>query len=300
MADTRKKTPATNGRGSKTLAKTPADAAPAPDPENEFNPSPEALQAEMRKKNSGKDEPAEAALSSRRIVIPEFSTAWRRLILRGTTPILTNAVSDRVLDQIAFQQGGGKVEKKPRDPHQEYFEHHHICFGKADPAALKDNLYGFPAVGIKKALVQTIGMMFTRSVASQVSPWIFVNGPYNGLVPFLRKAVDKPSHEEFLKNRAVSEMRRDPTYLFKMGQGKILTPCYRPMFMPWFATLDVRYNPDVLNETDLLRAFKALGTLTTFGSYRRSRGGDFGEFAIERAIALPDDYAPAAKWGSNG
>lgn len=256
--------------------------------------------AALKKKNSGKDEPAEAALTSKRIVIPEFATAWRRIIIVGTTPLLTNAVADRVLDQIAAAQGGAKAEKKPRDPEQEYFEHHHIAFGVPDIKHLKANLNGFPAVGIKKALVQTIGLIYGKGVQNGLAPWIFINGPYNGLVPITAQPVYEPSHEAFMKARAKSQLRRDPTYLWKMGQGKILTPCYRPMFTPWSMTLDVRFNPDVLTETDLFRAFKALGTLTTFGSYRRVRGGDFGCFEIEKVIALKDNYAPAAKWGTNG
>lgn len=253
----------------------------------------------FKKRNSGKDEPVEAALTSKRVVIPAFATAWRRIVIRGTTPILTNAVADRVLDQIAEDQSGKKKEKKPRVPENEYFEHHHIAFGVADIRKLKDNLYGFPAVGIKKALVQTIGLIYGKPVQAGITPWIFINGPYNGLAPFTRKPVYNATHEMFVENRAISEMRRDPTYLFKMGQGKILTPCYRPMFMPWFMTLDIRYNPDVLHDEDLFRAFQALGTLTTFGSYRRSRNGDFGCFEIDKVIELPDNYQPAAKWGSH-
>lgn len=303
-------------KAKKTEKAPAAETTPAGDPEliargRELEAAEETeAQALLKKKNSGRDEPVECPLSSERIKVPEFPVAWRRLILKGITPLLTNAVSKRVLDQIARDQSGAKKEKQPRVPVQEYFEHHHFAFGKAEIKPKDDleekikeyvanNLAGFPGVGIKKALCQTIGLIFGKEVKAQLSHWIWINGPYSGLVPILGEPIEDATHENFMNARKPSVLRRDPTFLWSPGKGKVLTPCYRPMFFPWYMTVDVRINPSVLLDEDLLRAFTALGTLTTFGSYRVSRGGDFGQFKVEKVIALKPDYQPAANWGSN-
>jgi hypothetical protein len=292
---------ATNGRPAAKPARASKAAAPA---EAAELPSgfpvevPDEEPAKLKKKNSGKDVSAEAPLSSRRICVPTFPYVWRRVVIEGITPLLTNAISDRVLDKIAADQAGKKEAKKPRIPEQEYYEHHHICYGVTDDISkLPEALCGFPAVGLKKALVQVIGVLFGRAVQNQFAPWVWVNGPYNGLVPITKEPVHKPTHEAFMKARAPSTLKRDATFLYQQMKGRIMTPCYRPMFFPWFMTLDIRYNSDVLHEEDLMHAMTALGNLTTFGSYRVARGGDFGRFTVESIQGLPNSYTPIAKWG---
>lgn len=84
-------------------------------------------------------------MSDKIIEIPAIKLSNMTVSIEGTTPLLTNRFGERTMEAIeAKQQKKAKTAKEARDPDLEFREACHM---------VSEGVYGFPAGGIKKALV---------------------------------------------------------------------------------------------------------------------------------------------------
>jgi len=64
-----------------------------------------------------------------------------------------------------------------------------------------------------------------------------------------------------------------------VGQSRLMR--YRPKFHDWTLTVNVVFSPEMLEESDLIRAAENAGMFIGIGDYRPEKGGAFGRFSVE-------------------
>ena len=193
-------------------------------------------------------------MTERIIEIPQIRLQSMLVSIEGQTPLLTNRFGDRAVEMIeAKQQKKAKGAKEARIPQQEFEDALHV---------ISNGVYGFPAVGIKKALV-VAGGRFADEKMTHLRGLINIMGD---LIPIKGS---KPT------------MRRDTVRL----QGGITSIAYRPMFNPWSMDIPVVFNAGLIGEAQILNLFQIAGFAVGFGAWRPECNGVFGQFTLKNSVA---------------
>ena len=116
-----------------------------------------------------------AATSAKVIEIPEIQLGRLLVTLDGATPLITHRFGERARKAIEDkQQGAPRTAKPPRDPEAELRDALYV---------LGAERYGFPAAGIKKALVAAGGrfadeqMTVLRGVVNVLGDLLEIRAP---------------------------------------------------------------------------------------------------------------------------
>jgi hypothetical protein len=292
--DTKTKTDSEKGDGlapgqqPKRMAKTDRDLMqtrnvdlPEEDP---LTSDPEGKKPAFKSRGVHKDDAAVQLTS-----FSSLARKWMEFVIFGPM-LMCNKVTETTLALMKWQQENPEKDKAmkakkirlPRNPAQEFLEHCHICTGSyntADP--LEDNLFGFKAVGIKKAFATAAYHLSVSVNKITVIRFLSIHGPYEGLIPLLHRD----------GTPVIPEMREDPTYV---GKNKDLMPAYRPVFYDWSMVIQLRYFDHIHTPEELLDGFKKTGEFIGAASWTNERGGDFGGFSIDpdSIRLLPDDFTP--------
>lgn len=194
-------------------------------------------------------------MSDKIIEIPAIKLSKMTVSIEGTTPLLTNRFGEKTMEAIeAKQQKKAKTVKEARRPEVEFLEACHM---------ISDGVYGFPAGGIKKALVVAGGrfadekMTHLRGILNPVGDLIQIIGP-------------PPT------------MRKDSVRL----QGGITSIAYRPQFMPWSMDVPIVYNATMIGEAQILNLFQIAGFAVGIGAWRPESNGVFGQFTLKESVAV--------------
>jgi len=194
-------------------------------------------------------------MSERTIEIPAINLAKMTVSIVGQTPLLTNRFGERTMEVIeAKQQKKAKAPKEARNPQQEFEDACHL---------IRPGVYGFPAGGIKKALVVAGGrfadekMTHLRGILNPVGDLIEISAP-------------PPT------------MRKDAVRL----QGGITSIAYRPQFMPWSMEIPIIYNASLIGEAQILNLFQIAGFAVGIGAWRPESNGVFGQFTLADSVAV--------------
>lgn len=188
------------------------------------------------------------------IMIPAVQIGRAEIHLRGLTPLLTNKFSPTALQEMEDKQmKRAKVEKAPRDPDAAFREALHIIDERV-------GRYGFPASGMKKALVAAgyrLGgeqMTKLRAVFSIEAELLEIGAP-------------------------APAMRKDPVHL-SAGPWTI---AYRPEFWPWEIVVPVLYMTSMVTLEQLINLFRLAGMGIGIGCWRPETNGLFGQFEVTGA-----------------
>lgn len=190
------------------------------------------------------------------IEIPEIKLRRMVVSIEGQTPLLVNRFGEKSRKAIEDkQQKVAKVAKAARIPDEEFREALHV---------ISDGVYGFPAVGIKKALVVAGGrfadekMTHLRGIINIMGDLIEIKGP-------------PPT------------MRSDTVRL----QGGVTSIAYRPQFMPWEMDVPLLFNASLIGEAQILNLFQIAGFSVGIGAWRPECNGVYGQFMLkDSAIAM--------------
>lgn len=192
-------------------------------------------------------------MAERTIEIPEPKLLQMVVGIQGTTPLITKRFGEKARKSIEDkQQKKAKGAKEARVPEEEFREALYVIDGET---------YGFPAVGIKKALVNAGGrfadekMTHLRGVVNVIGDLIEIRG-------------EKPV------------MRSDTVRL----QGGVTSIAYRPMFMPWEMEVPVRYNAGIISDGQVINLFQIAGFSVGLGEWRPERNGIYGQFVVKNVV----------------
>lgn len=191
------------------------------------------------------------------INIPAPRIEFVMVTIAGDAPLICHRMSEAAIEEMeAKQQGKAPEAKKPRDPEQEYQDSLYFIDRESDPP-----VYGFPAAGIKKALV-TAGGRFAGATMTE-----------------LRGAITVPG--DLLEVRGSEPRRRKDVAVIGRGTR---TPRYRMDFMPWEIDVPVKYNAGIISLEQLLNLFQHAGLSVGIGDWRlENRNGQYGQFSIKGA-----------------
>lgn len=168
----------------------------------------------------------------------------------GQTPLITNRFGEKAMQQIEDkQQKKAKVAKEARKPEEEFADHLHPI-GK--------DKYGFPAVGIKKALVVAGGRFADEKMTH-------LRGAINVMGDLIEIMGAKPT-------------RRSDTVRLSNGVASI---AYRPQFFPWSMDVPVTFNAGIIGESQIVNLFQLAGFAVGLGAWRPECNGVFGQFVIK-------------------
>lgn len=194
-------------------------------------------------------------MAEKTIVIPSVNLQRMVVSIVGTTPLLTNRFSEASIAAIEEkQQKKAKLVKDARDPEAEFRAATHV---------IAPGVFGFPAVGMKKALVAAGGRFADEKMTH-------LRGALNMLGDLIPIEAPAP------------RMRSDTIRL----QGTKTSMTYRPEFTPWAMQVPVVFNAGVIGQDQILNLFQIAGFAVGIGAWRPECNGTFGQFMLaEDAVA---------------
>lgn len=186
------------------------------------------------------------------IEIPQIRLHRMVVDVKGQTPLIVHRFGEKAMGQIeSKQQKKATMAREARNPEEEFRDALYIIDAE-------EGKYGFPAAGIKKALVYGGGrfgdekMTVLRGVINIMGDLLEIKGP-------------------------PPVMRSDPAVI---GNG-IKTIVYRPMFFPWEISVPVVFNSTMITEAQVLNLFQIAGFAIGIGDWRPEKNGTFGQFIIK-------------------
>lgn len=193
-------------------------------------------------------------MASKTIEIPSLDLAEIIVTIQGITPLITHRFGERAkLELEATQQHKAKVKKPPRDPEAEFRDSLYVMAqANGNPPR-----YGFPAGGIKKAMMLA-GYRFAGEAMTELRGVLTIPG-------------------ELLEIRSPGpRMRSD---LVKLS-GKTSSISYRPEFMPWEIDVPITHNRQMVGQDQVLNLVRLAGMSVGIGDWRVDKSGTFGQFRI--------------------
>lgn len=178
----------------------------------------------------------------------------------GRTPLLVNRFSEEAAGKLETSQGVDgriKASKQPRNPEAEFIASRYLI-GEPNKD-YKLDVCGFPASGIKKAMVSAGGrvtdtqMTWLRAVLNVDADLIEIEGP-------------------------APTMRAD--HVVRVGRGNL---CYRAQFWPWTMHVPISFNADQLKASDVANLLQQAGFSIGIGDWRPEKNGSFGTFEVGAA-----------------
>lgn len=209
------------------------------------------------------------------------SFGWFSVWLVGQTPLITHAWSEKAKREMLSKQAKGiKAGKDARDPTADYV---------ASLYRMADDVYGFPAMGIKNCILSAAhkDKGLPRTTA-QSAFWI--KHEMVRVAPALAGAIcDMPLVRI---HGSPPQMRED---MVRVGSGlnKTASLAYRAQFTTWAIRLEAKFNMSILNEVALEFLMTEAGAAYGIGEWRPEKKGTFGSFKIADAAetAAWDDFA---------
>jgi len=205
------------------------------------------------------------------IELPKLDIRLMEVTVVGDSPLIVHAWSEKAKKEMLDKQmKRAKSAKEAKDPNADF----EACMYR-----LADGGYGFPSVAFKAAAV-TAGTSvagLTKIQARQAFHILGedadIAGAFEGSksrVNLIRIGGDAPS------------MRED---MVRVGMGTADLR-YRPEFADWHAKLLVRYNANVLSESQILNLLNVAGFAVGVGEWRPEKDGQYGMFHVATEVDM--------------
>jgi hypothetical protein len=198
------------------------------------------------------------------IELPPLAIQLMEVTVLGDSPLIVHAWSEKAKkEMLGKQMKTAKQAKEAKDPKADF---------ESSLYRLGDG-YGFPSIGFKAAAVTACTSVagITKVAARQafhiLGEDIDVNGAFEGTkarVNLVRIHGGAPS------------MRED---MVRVGMGTADLR-YRGEFADWHAKLLVRYNANVLSESQILNIINVAGFAVGVGEWRPEKDGMSGMFHV--------------------
>lgn len=191
------------------------------------------------------------------VTIPALHMERISVRIKGVTPLITHRFSEEAQRGIeGGQSGDAKLKKPPRNPQAEFEA---ACYRTPEGG------YGFPAAGVKKAMVSA-GQRFAGEKGTELY------GAFVIPLELLELECGAP------------RMRTDRVVLSGMSRTSSLA--YRPEFTPWASTFPILFNADFITPASLVNLLRLAGQSVGIGDWRLEKKGSFGLFEVDEVKAL--------------
>lgn len=187
------------------------------------------------------------------IELPPLNTKRIEVTLVGDTPLIMHKWSEKAKkEMLAKQMKKAKLAKEAKDPNRDFLESIYILSENG-----KQRTYGFPVIAFKAAAVTACTSIggITKVQARQA---FHIDGEF---------AVIEGSEPK---------MRED---MVRIGMGTADIR-YRGEFFPWFTTLTITHNANVMSPEQILNMLNTAGFGVGIGEWRPERDGQYGRFHV--------------------
>jgi len=203
------------------------------------------------------------------VTVAEFAIKEVVIPIKGISPLITHAWSQKSIKMIEDKQAGVAKNKKHdlRKPVEEYEAGKHISSQGWD---------GFPAAGFKAAMIRGAKMIGMVMKDTQTS--------------FFIKADDEIT--QLVRIYGDSQLRKD---MVRVGMGSSDIR-YRPEYIDWEANLTVEFNEGVISLDQVYQLVKAAGYGCGIGEMRPEKTKfNYGRFALAQELNAPMKDASLTK-----
>lgn len=185
--------------------------------------------------------------STAAIELPPLNIQTVTFILVGDSPLIVHAWSEKAKRQMLDKQMKKATKaKEAKDPEADY----EACFYKTDTGA-----YGFPAIGVKAAMVSACRFVDAKMTV--------MRGAFH---------IDCEMLEVIGEPRPREDMVR-----VGMGTADIR---YRPEFVGWKMPVTVKFNASVISAEQIANLLNAAGFGVGIGEWRPEKNGSYGRFHV--------------------
>lgn len=185
--------------------------------------------------------------STQRIELPPLALQTVALTLIGDSPLIVHAWSEKAKKQMLDKQMKRATNaKEAKDPEADY----EACFYRTEGGA-----YGFPAIGVKAAMVSAGRFTDTKMT--------HLRGAFH---------IDQEMLEIVGEPRPREDMVR-----VGMGTADIR---YRPEFPDWKIIAPIKFNAAVISAEQVANLLNMAGFAVGIGEWRPERDGQYGRFHV--------------------
>jgi len=213
------------------------------------------------------------------VVIHEFD-----LTLVGTSILVVNSMVGKLAEDLRRARYGTAKPKK----HADEESYNKECRERFEAARyrLPNGQDGFPAVTIKYALVDECTFI-------------------DGVEKTKMRAALTVNHGEFLcpiyHDAEEPTMREDVVRVGgRAGRGSgTASLAYRPEYRSWRIPIRITYDPTLVTAQQIVALASRAGFHQGIGEWRKPKGGEWGRFAVEEGVSIPNNLfpkRPKGKW----
>ena len=199
------------------------------------------------------------------IELPPLNIQLMEVTIVGDTPLIVHAWSKKALTEMLDKQlKKAKGAREAKDPVQDFKDSLYV---------LPDGGFGFPSVAFKNAAVTActsvagITKIAARQAFQVVGEDVDVDGVFEG---------SKARHN-LARIKGSDPVMREDTVRVGMGTADIR---YRGEFAGWHSKILVRYNGNVLSESQILNILNTAGFAVGIGEWRPEKNGQYGLFHV--------------------
>lgn len=181
--------------------------------------------------------------------LPPLNIARISVTLVGDTPLIVHRWSEKAKKEMLDKQmKRAKTAKAAKDPQQDFEDSLY---------KLEDGKFGFPVIGFKAAAVTACTSIggITKVQARQA---FHVEGEYASI------------------EGSAPRMRED---MVRIGMGTADIR-YRGEFFPWYTTLVIAHNVNVMSAEQILNMLNTAGFGVGVGEWRPEKDGQYGRFHV--------------------
>lgn len=220
-----------------------------------------------------------AAAEASQIILPPIKKSLIEVPVIGVSPLIVHAWSEKAKREMLSKQlkeaKGAKMAKNPVEDFEQSMYR------------LKDGGYGFPSVAFKAAAVTACTSVdgITKVAARQA--FHIMGEPIHVKIAFDPAGTGQTMRTNLVRILGSEPEMREDMVRIGMGTADIR---YRAQFWPWYTTLMVHYNQNVLSESEILNLLNTAGFGVGIGEWRSERDGEYGAFQVATGTQEIKDY----------
>lgn len=185
--------------------------------------------------------------AAQQITLPALRIETITLMLIGDSPLIVHAWSEKAKRQMLDKQMKKATQaKEAKDPQADY----EACFYRTETGG-----YGFPAIGVKAAMVSACRFLDMKMTEAR--------GAFH---------IDA----EMLAVIGEPRMRED---MVRVGMGTADIR-YRPEFIAWRVPVTIKFNSAVVSAEQIANLLNTAGFAIGIGEWRPEKNGSNGRFHV--------------------
>jgi len=181
------------------------------------------------------------------ITLPALRIETITLMLVGDSPLIVHAWSEKAKRAMLDKQmKKAKQAKEAKDPEADY----QACFYHTETGG-----YGFPAIGVKSAMVSAARFVDAKMV--------MMRGAFHIDAEMLPVIGEPRPREDMVR--------------IAMGTADIR---YRPEFVDWKIPVTIKYNASAISAEQIANLLNVAGFGVGIGEWRPEKNGSYGRFHV--------------------